>query len=350
MPGQVVTYTGLLNSSTRDYPNDVVWDQFFQARPFFELLANGKRRKVISGGLFIREAFNYGKSSNGQFYSASNPGGWLTVPYNKTFTTGYNWVYYRNGVAMTGPEINENSNSDEAIFDMVDFRVSNMMLSCKDDLAVNLLLNNPYGNSLDGTVGNPMGYEGLAVQVSDSSYANSVGGQLRSAFPVLNSITNWANTLSSGLPATLQSLDAAANRAAESRVNVLLTNSVIYSYYASLLAVNERYTLDTRIQEQELGVKNSGQNNLAFNNCPIFYDTSMPSAVVNPTTGTGSGSFVFGLNMNTFKFKVSEMYNFKVGPWYADIYGDQYYKNLLSASAFYCVAPNKNFITFVSGG
>ena len=344
---QVNTYVDALNVLTlQAVDKGRVFDQVFNNAPFFEILR--RNLKEQRGGTFVQKQFSVGKSPNTQWYQGS--GGWEIAPYEGFVGLGWNWCYLHDGIAVTGPEIVENEDSDEAIVNLVQARLDNANLSAVDYVASAMINNNPYGNNADGTAGASQGFEGLAVLVDDGTISATIGGASRTAYPSLNAQTNYANTQSASFLSSIQALNTSANRGSMSRINMHLTTSSNYNYFWGLLQPNERYTIDPNIVEATLKLKNTGGENLAFNNAPIFYDTHVPTGVVSPKTGIGSGGYWYGLNTQTFEFFAHPDRIFANSPFYKDAYGDLYYLDIYLAGGMLCEAPNRNFVSWISGG
>jgi hypothetical protein len=349
MPGygaQVVNYQDALQSLTlQAVDKGRVFDQFFNNAPFFEILRQRKREQY--GGLFVQKQFSVSKSANTTWYQGA--GGWTIAPYEGFVDLAWNWCYLHDGIAVTGPEIVVNQDSDEAIVGLVQARLDNANLSAVDYIASAMINNNPYGNNADSTTGNPLGFEGLAVLVDNGTISNTVGQVSRTAYPTLNSQVNYTNTLNASFLSTIQTLNSSANRGSVSRVNMHLTSEGAYNYYWGLLQPNERYSMDPRVVENTLRLKNTGGENLAFNNAPIFYDTHVPTGVPSPQTTVGSGGYWYGLNLDTFEFFHHPDRFFANSEFYKDIYGDVYYLDIYLAGGLVCEAPNRNFVTWIAG-
>lgn len=345
MPSPTV-FTGALNTFTRQAIEHKTYDQLFNSSVVMELLKN--RIDRIAGGLYIQSQISYGKSPNTSFYN-SQTGGWNIAPANDFATIAQNWSYTHDAAAISGIELDVNQDSTEEICSIIQTRLDNVMLSIVDFTATALIVNNPYGQSSDGTAGNPLGYEGLCVQVSDATVSPTVGGQSRTALGgVLNSQTNWANQLNASLISSLQALDTAANKGSMSRVNAIVSTSDVYNYYAGLLQPNERYIMDSRFMESNYGTKVSGMLNLSLNGMPFFYDNHIPNGVPSPVTGTGSGSYLYGLNLDTFRFIVSKQREFSIGNWFKDQFSDNYFVDVYLAAALECFRPNANYVSWIA--
>ncbi len=235
----------------------------------------------------------------------------------------------------------------EAIYDPVQERVDVASLTLPDLMATDFITNNPYGTRSDGTAGNANSVEGLAVLVDDGTISNTVGGISRTTYPSLKSITNYNNALGASFISSIQTLNIAANRAGTSRVRVHITTLLAFGSYWSSLQTPERYILDPQRLEA-IGIKNTGGNDLAFNDAPVIPDPKMPSGVVRPGVGTGSGGFWYGLNLDTFKHVVHPERFFSIGEWQKDMYGDQYFLDIFYAGTTLCKRPNRSFVSWIS--
>jgi hypothetical protein len=351
----VASYADALNAVTfaAVEPNKV-YDQVFDTSPLFAVMKTTNHLKEQRGGLFIQRQFNIGKSPNAGWYTGA--GGWKLAKFEGLIAGGWDWKLAHDAVLILGEEILRNSGADEAIVDLVQERVDVMSLTLPDLIATDFYANNPYGSRTDtpagsGTAnaGNPASIEGLAVLVDDGTISNTVGSLSRTTYPSLKAQVNYNNALGASFINSIQSLYIAANRGQSSRVRLNLTTPTIYGAYWSSLQSPERYVIDPR-RIEAIGLKTTGGNDLAFNDAPVLIDEKCPSGVVKPGGLTGSGGFWYGLNLDWFDFVVHPDRFFTLSEWMRDQYGDQYFMDVFFAGALVCNRPNKQFVTWVSGG
>jgi hypothetical protein len=326
---------------------DKVYDQIFDTSPLFAILKTTGHIKEQRGGLFIQRQFNIGKSPNAGWYTGA--GGWTLAKFEGLIAAGWDWKLAHDAVLILGEEIVRNSGADEAIVDLVQERVDVASLTLPDLIAADFYKNNPYGTNSDSTVGNPASIEGLAVLVDDGTISNTVGSLSRTTYPSLKSKVNYNNALGASFISSLETLWLAANRGQSSRVNLNLTTELIYGSFWNSLQSPERYVIDPR-RIEAMGLKTTGGNDLAFNDAPVLLDEKCPTGVFKPGTGSGSGGYWYGLNLDWFDFVVHPDRFFTLGEWMRDPYGDQYFMDLFFAGALACNRPNKSFATWVSGG
>lgn len=341
----IVDNLNLATRSAVEY-NDVT-DQIFDTSPTFALFRSPKVLKEQRGGLFIQEQLNVGKSPNAGWYSGA--GGFKLAKFEGVIAAGWDWKFAHDSVLVLGPELVINSGSEEAIYDLVQERVDVASLTLPDLMATDFITNNPYGTRSDGTAGNPNSVEGLAVLVDDGTLSNTVGGVSRTTYPSLKSVTNYNNALGANFMSSIQTLNLSTNRGGTSRVRIHLTTLLIFGSYWASLQTPERYVLDPQRLEA-MGIKNTGGNDLAFNDAPVIADVKIPTGVVRPGVGSGSGGFWYGLNLDFFRHVVHPERFFSLGEWQKDMYGDQYFLDIFYAGCLLNKRPNRSFVSWVSAG
>ncbi len=336
-----------LNIATRASVNkDEIIDQVFENSPLFAIMRSSGHLNEIMGGLFIQRNLNIGKSPNAAWYTGG--GNFKLAKFEGVIAAGWDWKLAHDSVLVLGDEILRNSGSMEAIYDIVQERVDVSSLTLPDLIAGDFYTNNPYGLRSDGTTGNAASVEGLAVLVDDGTISNTVGGLSRTTYPSLKSPVNYNNALGATFINSLQTLNLQANKGASSRVKLHLTTQLAFGSYWGSLQSPERYVLDpTRLET--MGIKNTGGNDLAFNDAPVIYDPKCPSQVVRPGVGSGSGGFWYGLNTDFFEMFVHPDRFFSLGEWQKDAHGDQYFMDIYFAGGLLCKRSNKSFATWVSG-
>src|SRR5271156_733750 len=167
------SYADMLSAVTLQAVDpDVVYDQYFDTSPFFAVVRSTQHCRERRGGKFIQEQVNITRTTNGAWYIGG--GGWQMSTYEGIIAMAWDWKFYHNGVVATGPEIMINQDSPEAIVDLVQGRTDVTGLSAADDVAYNVIVNNPYGTNSDQTVGNPLSVEGLAVLVDNGTLSTTV--------------------------------------------------------------------------------------------------------------------------------------------------------------------------------
>lgn len=344
----VNAYVDALNAVTfAAVEPDKVYDQIFDTSIFFSIMKTNNHLRYQRGGLFIQKNMNIGKSPNAGWYTGG--GGWQLAKFEGIIAAGWDWKLAHDAILVLGDELLRNSGADEAIVDLVQERVDVASLTLPDVIAGDFYTNNPYGTRSDGTPGNPASIEGLAVLVDDGTISNTVGSLSRTTYPSLKSKVNYNNALGASFINSLQSLYLAANRGQSSRVRLNLTTEAIFGSYWGSLQSPERYVIDPRRLEA-IGLKTTGGNDLAFNDAPVVIDEKCPTGVFKPGTGSGSGGFWYGLNLDWFELIVHPDRFFALGEWMRDQYGDQYFMDVWFAGALTCARPNKQFATWVTGG
>lgn len=343
----ITNFTDALNAVTRASvePNKV-YDQTFDDSPLFGVLKKNCVKEE-RGGLFIQRNFNIGKSPNSGWYTGA--GGWKMAKFDGIVPAGWDWKFAHDGVVVLGPELVLNSGSDEAIVDLVQARVDVTALSLPDVTATDFFRNNPYGNTSDGTAGNPASIEGLAVLVDDGTISTNVGALSRTTYPSLKSAANYNIAGANALLSALQTLSLSANRGQASRVGINLTTPGNIGLFWGLLQTPERYTISVS-KAESIGLKTTGGNDLAFNDTPVLLDEHCPTGVKSPLTASGSGGLWYGLNLDTFQLIMHPDRSFAMSDWYKDQDGDQYFLDIFLAAALLCTQPKKNYVGWVSGG
>lgn len=344
----VVNLSDALNVLT--LPNikrDKITDQVVDTSPLFALLRGNDHLKMEEGGLYLQETINTALSPNAGFYTGA--GGWKMSAHQGLIALAWDWKMAHDGVVITGEELLKNNGFNDAIASLIQSRVDISSLTLPDLLGTDIYRNNPYGTNSDGTVGNPGSIEGLSVLVDDGTISQTVGQQSRVTYPILKSKVNYNADLTSTMISKLQAQYSAANRGQQSRTKVHFTTEAAYNAYWGYLQTPERYTIDPRRME-EIGLKNTGGSNLAFNDAPVLIDEKVPTGVQKPVNAGGSGGYWYGLNTDFFELVVHPQRFFSIGEWYKDQYGDQYFLDIFFAGALKCTRPNKQFVLWMSGG
>ena len=344
----VTNLTDALNVVT--LPNirrDKITEQLVDTSPWFALLRTAENLVEERGGLFLQETINTGLSPNAGFYTGA--GGWKMSTFQGLIALGWDWKLAHDGVVITGEELVKNDGFDDAIVSLIQARVDITSLTLPDLFGTYMYRNNPYGLNSDGTVGDPSGFEGLAVHVDDGTISPIVGQQSRTTYPFLQAKVNYNAGLTSTMISQIQQQWSRANRGAISRTKVNFTTEAIYNAFWGYLQTPERYMLDPA-RMAAIGLKTTGGSDLAFNDAPVLIDEKCPTGIQKPVNAGGSGGFWYGVNTDVFEMVVHPDRFFSFGEWYKDPYGDQYFLDIYFAGALKCTRPNRNFALWMSGG
>jgi hypothetical protein len=344
----VLNYTDALNVVT--LPNirrDKITDQVVDTSPFFALCRGSDHLVEEQGGLFLQETINVALSPNAGFYTGA--GGWKMSTFQGLIALGWDWKLAHDGVVITGEELIKNDGFSDAIVSLIQARVDVTSLTLPDLMGTYMYRNNPYGTNIDGTVGDPSGFEGLCVQVDDGTVNATIGQQSRTTYPILKAKVNYSGTLTATMIAQLQAQWSAANRGGMNRTKVNFTTEACYNAFWGYLQTPERYILSPE-RLAAIGLKTTGGSDLAFNDAVVLIDEKCPTGIQKPVLAGGSGGMWYGINTDFMEMVVHPDRFFSFGEWYKDPYGDQYFLDIYFAGAFKITRPNRQYALWFSGG
>jgi hypothetical protein len=344
----VVNYTDALNVVT--LPNirrDKITDQVVDTSPFFALARGADHLVEEEGGLFLQETINVALSPNAGFYTGA--GGWKMSTFQGLIALGWDWKLAHDGVVITGEELLKNDGFSDAIVSLIQARVDVTSLTLPDLFGTYLFRNNPYGTNIDGTTGDPSGFEGLCVQIDDGTVNSTIGQQSRTSYPILKSKVNYNATLTSTMIAQLQAMWSAANRGGMNRTKANFTTEAVYNAFWGYLQTPERYLLSPE-RLAAIGLKTTGGSDLAFNDSVVLIDEKCPTGIQKPVNAGGSGGMWYGLNTDFLEMVVHPSRFFSYGEWYKDPFGDQYFLDIYYAGAMKITRPNRQYALWFSGG
>src|SRR5271166_2816526 len=127
----VTSYASALNNIT--FPaikRDRITDQVFDTSPWLALMRATGHIKKVTGGLYIGEVANIGRSPNAGWYVGQ--GGFSIKTFEGLIQLAWDWKFAHDAVVVTGPEIVLNENSDDAIVDLIQGRVDVASLTLPD--------------------------------------------------------------------------------------------------------------------------------------------------------------------------------------------------------------------------
>lgn len=297
-----VNFTNTLSSLNRDHSlTDFIIDLVFQSMKGLNFLRQQEMVETISGGNAATWTVNVGKSPNTVWYAGDQdlPIGSLN---NNVYTAALDWKFLDDALVVLFTDVLMNDGSPDAVANYVTAQLDITKMSAVQALATAWITNNFQLN--------PLAVDGLQGSIDNGTVVPTYAGIPVTAGAVGNlwgCATQVNYNVTSSLLANMQTLDIAA-QIDSSRPDFYMTNRLAYGAIVGNLT-----TLDRYIQPDLARV--TGSTDLSFNSGPLFIDSNVPTGVVSPLTGTGSGGFIFGLNSRYLKLVTLDGAYFDIEEW-----------------------------------
>jgi len=122
-----------------------------------------------------------------------------------------------------------------------------------------------------------------------------------------------------------------------------MTNRLNYASVIALLTTLDRYI------QPDLA-RTTGSVDVSFNSGPLFIDSNVPTGVASPSTGTGSGGFIYGLNSRYLKLVVLRGAYFDVEEWQKSQTNNTYFTRIHLGCNLVNFKPAAHWVLWNSGG
>ncbi|MFZ1075393.1 MAG: hypothetical protein WAN50_03410, partial [Minisyncoccia bacterium] len=148
--------------------------------------------------------------------------------------------------------------------------------------------------------------------------------------------------ITSSILANMQTLDIAA-QIDNQRPDFYMTNRLNYG-----TIIGQLTTLDRYIQPDL--ARTTGSVDVSFNSGPLFIDSNVPTGVVSPSTGAGSGGLIFGLNSRYLKLVVLRGAYFDIEEWQKAQVNNTYFTRIHFGGNIVNFKPAAHWQGWISGG
>ncbi len=271
----------LITSTYETYGHDFVKASVFSGNKVLRWLLANERYKQKAGGSFIVEPVATSGNTTVGSFNDSDP---LDItPQDNATVAKYNWGQYAATVSISDREVAIN-NGDEAIIDLLQWKMQHATDSLRNNLATAL-----YSTNTDA---DNKSLIGLQAMIAVDPTSTSIGG-------VLTNDTNWRNqygtlasvggnasfsTSTSGLTGLRKQLIACTWGA--DVPDLIVMDPDTYVFYMGTV------TQTNYIPNNKLDV---GFAEVAFQQIPVVFDKDIPAATFRGSSGTG---IVYFINSN----------------------------------------------------
>lgn len=330
-------FTNTLNSLNRDHSlTDFVIDLVFQSMKGLNFLRQREMVDEVDGGLAATWTVNVGKSPNTVWYAGDQdlPIGSLN---NNIYTAALDWKFLDDALTVLFTDILMNDGSPDAVANYVTAQLDITKMSAVQALATAWITNNFQLN--------PLAVDGLQGSIDNGTVVPTYAGIPVTAGAVGNlwgCQTQVNYNITSSILANMQTLDIAAQIDA-SRPDFYMTNRLNYGTIIGQLTSLDRYI------QPDLA-RTTGSVDLSFNSGPLFIDSNVPTGVVSPSTGSGSGGIMFGLNSRYLKLVVLRGAYFDIEEWAKAQQNNTYFTRIHLGCNVVNFKPPAHWQAWVSGG
>ena len=330
-------FTNTLNSLNRDHSlTDFIIDLVFQSMKGLNFLRQREMVDEIDGGLAASWTVNVGKSPNTVWYAGDQdlPIGSLN---NNVYTAALDWKFLDDALVVLFTDVLMNDGSPDAVANYVTTQLDITKMSAVQALATAWISNNFQIN--------PLAVDGLQGSIDNGTVVPTYAGIPVTAGAVgslWGCQTQVNYNIVTSLLANMQTLDIAA-QIDNQRPDFYMTNRLNYGTIIGLLTVLDRYI------QPDLA-RTTGSVDLSFNSGPLFIDANVPTGVVSPQTGSGSGGIMFGLNSRYLKLVTLRGANFDVEDWQKSQANNTYFTRIHFGGNIVNFKPAAHWQAWISGG
>jgi len=330
-------FTNTLNSLNRDHSlTDFVIDLVFQSMKGLDFLRQREMVDEVDGGLAATWTVNIGKSPNTVWYAGDQdlPIGSLN---NNVYTAALDWKFLDDALVVLFTDVLMNDGSPDAVANYVTAQLDITKMSIVQGLATAWITNT--------FLLNPLAVDGLAGSIDNGTVVPTYAGIPVTAGAVGNlwgCATQTNYNVTSSLLGNMQTLDIAA-QIDNARPDFYMTNRLNYASVIALLTTLDRYI------QPDLA-RTTGSVDVSFNSGPLFIDSNVPTGVASPSTGTGSGGFIYGLNSRYLKLVVLRGAYFDVEEWQKSQTNNTYFTRIHLGCNLVNFKPAAHWVLWNSGG
>ena len=334
---QTYQFTNTLNSLNRDHSlTDFVIDLVFQSMKGLNFLRQREMVDEVDGGLAASWTVNVGKSPNTVWYAGDQdlPIGSLN---NNVYTAALDWKFLDDALVVLFTDVLMNDGSPDAVANYVTAQLDITKMSAVQALATAWISNNFQLN--------PLAVDGLVGSIDNGTVVPTYAGIPVTAGAVGNlwgASTQVNYNITSSILANMQTLDIAA-QIDNQRPDFYMTNRLNYG-----TIIGQLTTLDRYIQPDL--ARTTGSVDVSFNSGPLFIDSNVPTGVVSPSTGAGSGGLIFGLNSRYLKLVVLRGAYFDIEEWQKAQVNNTYFTRIHFGGNIVNFKPAAHWQGWISGG
>jgi len=332
---QSYNFTNTLNSMNRDHSlTDYIIDLVFESMKGLDFMRQREMVEEVPGGLAATWMVNVGKSPNTVWYAGDQDLPIASLN-NNIYTAALDWKFLDDALTVLFTDILMNDGSPDAVANYVMGQLDITKMSAIQALAT-AWINNTFQI-------NPLAVDGLIGSIDNGTVVPTYAG-----IPVTAGADGslWQGNVNynilTSILANFQTLDIAA-QIDNQRPDFYMTNRLNYGTIIGLLTVLDRYI------QPDLA-RTTGSVDLSFNSGPLFIDSNIPTGVVSPLTGTGSGGAFFGGNSRYLKLVFLKGGNFEVEDWAKAQTNNTYFTRIHAALNLINLKPSAHWQAWVSGG
>ena len=328
-------FTNTLNSMNRDHSlTDFIIDLVFESMKGLDFMRQREMVEEVSGGLAATWMVNVGKSPNTVWYQGDQDLPIASLN-NNVYTAALDWKFLDDALTVLFTDILMNDGSPDAVANYVMGQLDITKMSAIQALAT-AWINNTFQI-------NPLAVDGLIGSIDNGTVVPTYAGIPVTAGAVGSLWQGNVNyNIVGSILANLQTLDIAA-QIDNQRPDFYMTNRLNYGSIIGLLTTLDRYI------QPDLA-RTTGSVDLSFNSGPLFIDSNIPTGVVSPLTGTGSGGAFFGCNSRYLKLVILQGANFEVEDWAKAQTNNTYFTRVHFGGNVVNLKPAAHHQSWISGG
>lgn len=332
---QGYNFTNTLNSMNRDHSlTDYIIDLVFESMKGLDFMRQREMVEEVPGGLAATWMVNVGKSPNTVWYAGDQDLPIASLN-NNIYTAALDWKFLDDALTVLFTDILMNDGSPDAVANYVMGQLDITKMSAVQALATAWIQNNFQLN--------PLAVDGLQGSIDNGTVVPTYAGIPVTAGAVGSIWQGNVNyNITSSILANMQTLDIAA-QIDNQRPDFYMTNRLNYGTIIGLLTVLDRYI------QPDLA-RTTGSVDLSFNSGPLFIDSNIPTGVVSPLTGAGSGGAIFGCNSRYLKLVFLKGGNFEVEDWAKAQTNNTYFTRIHAALNVVNLKPAAHWQAWISGG
>ena len=312
MPVNSITYNfdDLLTSTLMNYRSKL-YDNIFNANPFFFWLHANGRKRIEDGGERIVIPLEYGKNST----IKSMTSGYDTVdttPQDAMTSAYFNWKEIAGTVTISNKELAQNQGKHKVI-NLLQQKTNNLEMSMTEELSRQLI-----GSFTAGNGGADLTPLNLLVK-KDPTTSTTIGGINQATY------TWWANKYKSSGATTYAGLineiahlynqcSVGGSKGKRSYPDLILCDQIYYETYEGAARAKGQVLM------QNEKVADLGFGGAKYRGSTFMWDEWLPdiytgTATTDPATATFTKCSALYLNSEFFEFVVCKGQDFTVGPF-----------------------------------
>jgi len=312
MPVNSMTYNfdSLLSTTWMNY-RDKLYDNIFNACPFFYWIHANERKKVHDGGERIVINLEYGKNST--IKSMTNGYDTIdTTPQDSITSAYYEWKEIAGSTTISNRELALNQGKNK-IIDLLQSKANNTEMSMTEELTRQMI-----GSFTAGNGGHDLTPLNLLVK-KDPTTSTTIGGINQSTY------TWWRNKYTSSSATTFAAFASeiahlynqcskGGSKGKRSFPDMGLTDQLYYELYEAMARAKGQIML---VNEP---IANLGFGGAKYKGMTLMWDEWLPdiqsgTAITDPDTYTWSQASALFLNSEFIELSVCKGQDFIIGPF-----------------------------------